>query len=404
MGKTSIHVALEIGTSKTCMVVGEIRSDGSAAIIGIGEAKSVGIRRGEIVDLNYASQCVRDAWGMAQDNADVEIRSIHLAVTGDHFVGQNTLGSYRLPDQERTVTHKHMQIVKEKAANLEVSADRFIIARINGKYSVDGREPSESPARLTARTLDMKSHIIHGIESRIHNSIICARQVPLEVTNLVFAPVATAYAVLNKDQRDAGALVIDIGAGTTDYVCYLDGAVVASGSFPVGGANINQDVNQLTNQRVSKEAAEVLKCTEGDAFGDTTDKTSISYTGEHGLHSCSMPRGMLNRIIRDRLEEILKCVRARLPEEAREKGRISVYLSGGTSMMRGLGALAEHVFECRVSQPAYIDKEQEDYEFLQDPRYCTAVGLIRMAQVYELENELNKPSIFSRLLSYFTRR
>ncbi len=402
MAKTSIHVALEIGTSKTCMVVGEISPDASATIIGIGEVKSVGIRRGEICDLTYASRCVRDAWAMAQDHADVEIRSIFLSITGDHFIGDNQIGSYRLPDNERIVTQKHMDIVRDKAENFEVSKDRFIVDTVTGNYSIDGREPSAYPARLTARTLDVSSHIIHGIESRVHNSVICVRQVPLEIENLVFAPVATAQCVLSREQRAAGALLIDIGAGTTDFACYLEGNLVASGCIPVGGSNINQDIHRLTDQRVSLEAAEVLKCTEGNAFGDFEDSSLASYHDSLGLHSVQIRRGELNQFICERLTDTLMRVKKKLPPEALEKGSFSVYLAGGTSMMRGLDLLAHRVFRCKVYQPSIADNKEGEYAFLTDPRYCTAIGLIRMAQLHAQRAENSKTGIFSRMFQYFT--
>ena len=100
MAQSKILVGLEIGTSKTCMVVGEIRPDATAAIIGIGEVPSAGIRKGEIADQGMARQCLCDAWQIAQDHADVDILNVFLSVTGEHIYGENCQGSYRLPDDE----------------------------------------------------------------------------------------------------------------------------------------------------------------------------------------------------------------------------------------------------------------------------------------------------------------
>ena len=102
MAQSQIYVGLEIGTSKTCMVVGEVRPDASASIIGVGEIRSAGVRKGEVYNRGMALQCVRDALDRAQDNANVDIVNVYLSVTGDHIYGETNMGSYRLPDDETT--------------------------------------------------------------------------------------------------------------------------------------------------------------------------------------------------------------------------------------------------------------------------------------------------------------
>ena len=125
MAQSKILVGLEIGTSKTCMVVGEIRPDATATIIGVGEVPSAGVRKGEIVDQTFARQCVCDAWQLAQDHAEVDILNVFLSVTGDHIVGENHTGSYRLPDDENIIEYDHMNLAREKAEKAEIPADRL---------------------------------------------------------------------------------------------------------------------------------------------------------------------------------------------------------------------------------------------------------------------------------------
>ena len=225
------------------------------------------------------------------------------------------------------------------------------------------------------------------------------REVPLEVEDLVFAPLATAQMVLTRQQKDAGALLIDIGGGTTDFICYQGGDVVASGCIPVGGETINQDIVKLTGQRVSKKAAEVLKCTEGNAFGDVKDRSLAQYKSDLGMHDVAIPRGELNRIIRDRLADTLLRVRDRLPEEVMRQHGMSIYFSGGTSLMRGLDNLAHYIFNVPVHQPVPQDPSQP-HSYLADPRYCTAIGLIRFAQRYD-DDILRRPP--SKLAAFFSR-
>ena len=111
-----------MGTTKTCMVVGEIHPDSTAAIIGVGEVPSAGIRKGEIADMSMARQCLFDAWQSAQDHADVEIMSVILSVTGEHIYGENGQGSYRLPDDEDIIEYEHTDLAREKAEKIEIAA------------------------------------------------------------------------------------------------------------------------------------------------------------------------------------------------------------------------------------------------------------------------------------------
>lgn len=382
MAQSKILVGLEIGTTKTCMVVGEIRPDATATIIGIGEVKSAGVRKGEIVEPSMARQCVCDAWQLAQDHADVDILNVFLSVTGEHIVGENNVGSFRLPDNEDIIDDEHADVAKEKAEKMELAADRFCVNRELGGFSIDGGEPTRHPAGLTGRTLDVNCHIMHGIRTRLQNSLLCVRQVPLEVEDLVFAPLATAQMVLTRQQKDSGALLIDIGGGTTDFICYKGGDVVASGCIPMGGNNINQEIVRLTDQRVSFKAAEVLKRTEGNAFGDIKDHSLAQYKSELGMHDVTIERGQLNRIIRNSLAAMLLQVRDRIPAELLNSG-MGVYLSGGTSFMRGLDGLCHYIFGgMPVHQPAPLPPGQ-NHSYLADPRYCTAIGLIRFAQRYD---------------------
>lgn len=391
------------------MVVGEVRPDASATIIGVGSYPSAGVRKGEISNLPMAVQCVNDTLLDAQDNAEVDIVSVFLSVTGEHIYGENNVGSYRLPDDENIIEEAYMDLAREKAEKLEIASDRFAVNRELGGFSIDGREPSCNPVGLAGRTLDVNCHVIHGIRERLQNSLLCVRKVPLEVEDLVFAPLATAQMVLKRHQKEAGALLIDIGGGTTDFICYKDGDVVASGCIPAGGKNINQDIVMTTGRRVSLEAAEFFKCTEGNAFGDVKDRSIAQYRSEFGMHDASIPRGELNRIIRNRLAEILMLVKQRVPEEVWLQSGMCVYLTGGTSLMRGLDSLAQYIFQVPVHCYHMMHQAKNPHmgqepAYLADPRFCTAIGLIRYAQRYDDDAlRASGGGFFSRVLNFFLR-
>lgn len=270
-----------------------------------------------------------------------------------------------------------------------------------GLFSVDGQENLTNPAGLTGRTLDIDCHIIHGIKSRITNSFRCVREVPLDIADVVFAPIATAQFVLNRQVKQAGALLIDMGAGTTDYVLYLDGQLVASGCVPLGGDHISNDITLMTGIPLAQ--AELLKKTEGDAnsFSGKTNEM-VRVRGDGHMKDAAIERNVLNEIIRSRLLEIFNLVKSSLPKDTFKGNRChGVYLCGGASLMRGVGELASHVFGVAISRPTLVKNGAPSY--LDDPRYCTAIGLIRYAQILDAELPQQR-SWLGRMLGFFGKK
>ncbi|MBT8038259.1 MAG: cell division protein FtsA [Verrucomicrobiae bacterium] len=383
MAKTKIHVGLEIGTTKTCMVVGEVKPDGSVKILGVGETRSAGIRKGEISDYPQARAGVKDALLKAEDVCDVDISSVLLAVTGSHIEGVNNRGTFRLPDEEDEVHAGHLEEATEIARDLAIPGDHVYLHNFIRHYRLDQHEHTVSPIGLLGRSLDVDFHIVHGIRSRIQNSIKCVREIPLEVDDVVFAPIATAQVALEREQKDAGALVIDIGGGTTDYVLYLKGAIAASGCIPVGGDHITNDIHLIT--RIPLSRAEALKKSEGDASGDPARGIgNVKVIDDNGFEEGEIKRSLLNDVINGRLEETLSLVRDRLPADALQGVGAGVFLTGGTSRMRGFSDLAHAFFDLPIylAEQANISGVHANFR---DPQYSTAVGLIRYAQILEAE-------------------
>ena len=398
MARSKIHVGLEIGTSKICMVVGEVKTDGSVKILGVGQAKSVGVRKGEIFDFPQVRACIKEALVRAEDESDVEIGSVFLAVTGSHFTGVNHQGFFRLPDGQDTIEPQHVREAKEIARAVSIPQDHVYLHHIVRRFGVDGYHHASSPVGLSGRKVEADFHVIHGIRSRIENQIKCVREIPLDVDELVFAPLAAAQVALNSEARQGGALVIDIGGGTTDYALYADGIIEAAGCIPVGGDHITNDIHLVTGLPFSK--AEQLKVKEGDASGDPARSVGVvKLTDEKGFSEATVKRELLNEIIRSRLEETLKLLIRKLPEGALDRVGTGVFLAGGTSLMRGFGELASEVFQKDVyrPEPPELSGAQASYK---DQQFTTALGLIRYAQIVE-SDRAPKRGFFSRLFSVF---
>lgn len=396
--RSKIHVGLEIGTSKTCMVVGEVKADSAVKILGIGETKSAGVRRGEIIDFSLARACLKDALAKAEDASDVEIGSVYLAITGAHIQGVNHSGNFRLPDGEPTVQPAHVEEALANGREAQIPADHVYLHPIIRNYGLDGMDYSASPAGLYGKTVEARFHVVHGIGTRIQNSIKLVREIPLEMDDVVFSAIATAQMALDREQRQRGALVIDIGGGTTDYALYLDGAIAASGCIPVGGDHITNDIHLVTGLQFSQ--AEMLKIHEGDASGDPAKSVGTArLIDERGFAEVELSRATLNEIINQRLEETFKLVLQRLPKGSVEKIGAGVYLTGGTSLMMGISELAYRIFNRDIYKPEAPEITDDQANF-RDPRFATAIGLIRYAQLIE-SDRASPPGFFRRLISFF---
>ncbi len=396
--RTKIHVGLEIGTSKTCMVVGEVKADSAVKILGIGETKSAGVRKGEIFDFAQARACLKDALAKAEDISDVEIGSVFLSVTGSHIQGINNRGTFRLPDGEPVVAPEHVEEARTIARDVHIPQDHVYLHPIIRNYWLDGLEQSTSPVGLFGKTVEADFHVVHGIGNRIQNSIKLVREMPLEVDDIVFAPIATAQMALDREQRESGALVVDIGGGTTDYALYLGGVIAASGCIPVGGDHVTNDIHLVTGLQFSK--AERLKITEGDASADPARSVGTArLTDDRGFAEVEVGRAVLNEVIRQRLEETLRLVHQRLPQGAVDNIGAGIYLTGGTSLMRGFSELAFDVFGRDIYRPEIPEISGVQSSF-RDPRYATAIGLIRYAQILETERA-TPPGLIGRVARLF---
>ena len=395
---SKIHVGLEIGTSKTCIVVGEVRPDTAVKILGIGTTKTAGVRKGEIYDFPQARACLKDALVKAEDASDVEIGSVYLAVTGAHIQGLNSRGTFRLPEGQSIVAQEHVEEARTIARDIHIPPDHVHLHPIIRNYLLDELEHKTSPTGLYGKTVEADFHIVHGIGTRIQNSIRLVRETPLEVDDIVFSPIATAQMALDHEQRERGALVIDIGGGTTDYALYLDGAIAASGCIPVGGDHVTNDIHLVTGLPFSK--SEKLKIMEGDASADPARSVGVAkLVDDRGFAEVEVRRSILNEIIRQRLEETLCLVLQRLPENSVKSIGAGIFLTGGTSLMRGFSELAFDVFGRDIyrPEPPEISGVQASFK---DPQYATAIGLIRYAQILETERA-SPPGLFGRVTRLF---
>jgi len=387
MARSSIYVGLEIGTSKICVVVGEAKGDGAIKILGVGQAPSRGVRKGEIVDFETAHTCLHDALVRAEDRSDVMIRNVYLSITGSHVESVNNRGRIRIPDDQAEITEDDLAEVRDIARDVTIPQSNVLLHSMVRHYCVDGQDGVRNPLGMQAQVLDADFHVIHGMRGRIQNTIRCVREIPLEVEDVVFAPIASAQVVLSRQAKEDGALLIDVGGGTADYVVYRGGVVACSGCVGLGGDHITNDIALVL--KVSQNRAEQLKVRYGSAVVEDAEAGEmVRLEEEAGYVGREVERRMLNDIIGMRVREIFEQVKRRADEDgllSRLAG--GVYLTGGTSLMQGIDRVAQEVLEMPAHRGNSPMMSGVTAAF-ENPQFATPIGLIRYAQLIDQERPL----------------
>ncbi|MEM6910465.1 MAG: cell division protein FtsA [Verrucomicrobiota bacterium] len=395
MAKSSIHVGLEIGTHKIAVVVGEVRPDGAIKILGVGHAPSRGVRKGEIVDFKVAKTCLNDALLRAEDLSDVIIRSVFLSVTGGHVQSFTNRGCITIPEDQNEITEGDLEEVKNISREVDLPESHIILHSVVRYYYLDGQDRVLDPVGMMAQRLEADYHIIHGIRTRLSNSIRCVREIPLEVEDVVFAPIASAQVVLTKQAKQDGALVFDIGAGATDYVLYEDGVMAASGCVPLGGDHITNDIAVVL--RIPQSVAEKLKVEEGSALpGRAEASENVYLEDDMQFVGREIERELLDSIIQSRIHEIFDLIKKRLqPTGYLDRLSSGIFLTGGTSQLHGIDQAVANLFQMPVHRPSASSAISGITATFENPQYATPIGLIRYAQI--LDEERSSKSRLARL-------
>src|SRR6266478_6924512 len=198
---SSIIVGLEVGTSKVCAVVGELSSEGALNIVGLGQARSRGVRKGEISDAPKAEEDVRHAIVEAEQMADVEIRSVYLGVTGSHLRGFNNRGVHPVVSADREITPEDVQDVIKNAKAINLPAENHVVHVIRQHFRVDGQDGVQNPVGMLGAKVEVDVHVVHGSFNRLQNPIRVVKGLQLEVEDIVFNGLASSLALLSNEQK-----------------------------------------------------------------------------------------------------------------------------------------------------------------------------------------------------------
>jgi cell division protein FtsA len=372
----SLIVGLEIGTSKVVAVVGEVNAGGSLNLIGLGQARSRGVRKGEITDVSAVEEDVRNAIVEAEQMADVEIRSVYLGVTGAHIRGFNNRGVHPVVSADREITAEDVQDVIKNAKAINLPTENHVLHAVRQHFLVDGQDGIADPVGMLGARVEVDVHVVHGNFNRLQNPIRVVKGLQLEVEAIVFNGLASSLALLTNEQKELGALVIDIGGGTTNYAVYADGIIKHTGVLAVGGDHVSNDL--AYGLKVPLGRAEQLKIEHGSALLDDSVKgQTITISNELGLPLKTINLEHLRRVMSLRLEELLQLIEQDIARAGLlDYLRAGVFICGGGARVPQILKLAERVFQMPVSL-GKTNSISGIRSALDQPEFATAIGLVK---------------------------
>jgi len=371
-----IVVGIDIGTTKVCTLVARIEGERSLRILGVGIVPSQGIRKGNIVDLSAAAQSIARSVEKAQRTSGLEITSALVSLAGSHVSSVNSRGVVGITG--RVIDQYDVDRALESAQAVAIPHNREIIHVIQRGFTVDGQDGVRMPIGMHGYRLEVEAHIITAAAATVENLRQCVQSAGVQVSQFVLNPLASGEVVLTDTERQMGAVVCDIGGGTTDLAIYIDGDVWHTMVLAIGGNHITSDIAH--GLRIPITQAEEIKKQYAHAIESSLEEGEMFTMRPFGEDKpVEFSRRDLSHITEARVEEIFQLV----TQEIKRSGYdgllpAGMILTGGTSNLPGIKQLASEVvgLPVRLAQPENLMGLVDQ---LHSPAYSTSIGLLNWA-------------------------
>ncbi len=372
-GEKRLIVGLDIGTSKVVAIVGEVNSDDSVDIIGIGSHPSRGLKKGVVVNIESTVASIQRAIEEAELMAGCQIHSVYTGIAGSHIKSLNSHGIVAIKDHE--VGASDVERVIDAAKAVAIPADQKILHVLPQEFVIDNQEGIREPVGMSGVRLEAKVHMVTGAVSAAQNITKCVARCGLETEDIILEQLASSYAVLTDDEKELGVCLIDIGGGTTDIAIFTGGAIRHTAVIPIAGDQVTNDI--AVALRTPTQFAEEIKIKYACALRQLINADeSIEVPSVGDREPRRLSRQILADVVEPRYSELFELVQA----EIRRSGFESIIaagmvITGGGSKMEGVIELAEEVFHMPVRQgmPQHI---KGLVDVVKNPIYATGVGLL----------------------------
>lgn len=386
----NIITGLDIGTSKVVALVGEIGSDGSIEIIGIGRHPSRGLKRGVVVDIEATVNSIQRAVQEAELMAGCEVRMVYAGIAGSHIRSMNSHGIVAIRDKE--VTQADVDRVLDAAKAVAIPADQKILHILPQEFIIDNQGCIREPAGMAGVRLEARVHIVTGAVSAAQNIAKCVGRCGLEVNDIILEQLASSHAVLTDDEKELGVCLIDIGGGTTDIIVFAEGAIQYTAVIPIAGDQVTNDIAMAL--RTPTKAAEAIKIEHAVAIpGLANPDEMIEVLSMNDRPGRKISATALADVVSARYDELFSLVRNELRRSGFEQ-RIAagIVMTGGGSRIRGAIELAEICFETSVRYGS-AQRVSGLSEATENPALATGVGLLLHGYQQLYEGAYRSPAV-----------
>jgi len=349
----NFYAALEIGTTRTVMAIGEAKTGGALTVTSHAEIPSVGVRKSQILDIAQVSQSIRTVLHDIEKKQDaagsrISVGNVFLAVSGQHVLAVSYPGTAQV--EGATVGEDEINEALRDSRRMVLPKERELLDIVDQDYMLDRLGGISKPSGMSGRILQLNTLQIHADRNRIQDARTAAESAHLEIREPLFACTCAADAVLEDYEKKNGALVLDLGGGSTGYAVYSDGYAVATGVIGVGGDHVTNDIAhafQTTNAQ-----AEQLKTTEASALVGSypSERARVKIVGSSTLmENRTISRRALDTVVNARLKELMAVLRERLEEHGLlHRLHAGVILTGGGASLRDVDALIEQELQTNV--------------------------------------------------------
>jgi cell division protein FtsA len=392
-------VGLDIGTSKICAVVGEVRPDGMVDIIGMGSHPSIGLRKGVVINIENTVNSIKEAVEEAETMAGCEISSVYAGIAGGHIKGFNSHGVIALKNRE--VGSRDIERVIDAARAVAIPMDREVIHTLPQEFIVDDQGGITDPSGMSGVRLEVKIHIVTGAVTSAQNIIKCANRAGLDVYDIVLESLASSEAILIDEEKNLGVALVDFGGGTTDLAIFSQNSIKHTSVLTLGGDNLSNDI--AIGVRTPFKEAEKIKIKYGCGLTSLIGKDeTIKVPSVGSREPRTVSRQLLGEILEPRVEEIFSLIHYEMVRSGYDDLVTSgVVITGGSSLLPGVPEIVEQVFNmpARIGYPSNIGGLKE---IVNSPMYATAVGLVLYGareQQRSKKFRIRDTNIFNRIVS-----
>lgn len=371
MSNNDVLVSLDIGTSEVKVIIGEVLEN-SLNIIGVGTAKSKGMNKGSIVDIDQTVSSIKAAVEQAEHMVGMQIDSVVVGINGNHIQLQACHGVVAVQSENNEITNDDILRVMDGAQVISLPPEREIIDIVPQQFIVDGLDEINDPRGMIGVRLEMEGTIITCSKTALHNTLKCVERAGLSVADICLQPLAAGTVALSNDEKNLGVALIDVGGGSTTVSVFESGHLVATNVIPLGGNNITKDLS--IGLRTSTVDAEAIKITYGHAYyGHASEKETFKATIIGSNQQEVYNQLEISDMIEARVEEIFELAQQEIRRMGFDELRGGFVLTGGTMKMQGALELAQEVFigNARIAIPDYIG--------VREPQYTVGVGILQFA-------------------------